>query len=403
MTDAPMTSAPIAINTVVPVAAELSARDAKLSARNLAFKYGDFTALKDINLDVPEKRVTALIGPSGCGKSTLLRLIAGLESICAGDLLIDGRRVNDLEPRERGVGMVFQSYALYPHMSVYDNIGFGLKLAKTEKRSLRERVLETARVLQLDKLLQRKPKELSGGQRQRVAMGRAMAREPDILLFDEPLSNLDAALRVQMRNEIARLHASLGTTMIYVTHDQVEAMTLANKIVVLNAGRIEQVGSPRELYERPVSRFVAGFLGSPKMNFLPAQLLTPGVHSAIATPALGQLTALPFDSSALAVGSPLTLGIRPEHLSLEKAQGDAGLLVVGVEYLGCETYVHLDVGQDEPLICRCAANADWRHGDRVELRPDIDNLHLFDADDKALPHRPIAADASIALRAVRQG
>ncbi len=375
----------------------------KLKLDNVNKQLGGLRILRDISLEIASGEFVVFVGPSGCGKSTLLRLIAGLESICAGDLLIDGRRVNDLEPRERGVGMVFQSYALYPHMSVYDNIGFGLKLAKTEKRSLRERVLETARVLQLDKLLQRKPKELSGGQRQRVAMGRAMAREPDILLFDEPLSNLDASLRVQMRNEIARLHASLGTTMIYVTHDQVEAMTLANKIVVLNAGRIEQVGSPRELYERPVSRFVAGFLGSPKMNFLPAQLLTPGLHSAIATPALGQLTALPFDSSALAAGSPLTLGIRPEHLSLEKAQGDAGLLVVGVEYLGCETYVHLDVGQDEPLICRCAANADWRHGDRVELRPDIDNLHLFDGDDKALPHHPIAADDGVALRAVRQG
>jgi len=374
----------------------------KLQLDKVNKQLGGLRILRDISLEIASGEFVVFVGPSGCGKSTLLRLIAGLESICAGDLLIDGRRVNDLEPRERGVGMVFQSYALYPHMSVYDNIGFGLKLAKTEKRSLRERVLETARVLQLDKLLQRKPKELSGGQRQRVAMGRAMAREPDILLFDEPLSNLDAALRVQMRNEIARLHASLGTTMIYVTHDQVEAMTLADKIVVLNAGRIEQVGSPRELYERPVSRFVAGFLGSPKMNFLPARLLAPGPHSAIETPALGRLPALPFDSSALAADSPLSLGVRPEHLSLQAADGTAGLVVVGVEYLGCETYVHLDVGEDEPLICRCPANADWRHGDRVELRPDIDNLHLFDADGKALPHRPMPSDA-VALRAVRQG
>ena len=209
----------------------------KLQLDNVNKQLGGLRILRDISLEIASGEFVVFVGPSGCGKSTLLRLIAGLESICAGDLLIDGRRVNDLEPRERGVGMVFQSYALYPHMSVYDNIGFGLKLAKTDKRSLRERVLETARVLQLDKLLQRKPKELSGGQRQRVAMGRAMAREPDILLFDEPLSNLDAALRVQMRNEIARLHANLGTTMIYVTHDQVEAMTLADKIVVLNAGR----------------------------------------------------------------------------------------------------------------------------------------------------------------------
>ncbi len=374
----------------------------KLQLDNVNKQLGGLRILRDISLEIASGEFVVFVGPSGCGKSTLLRLIAGLESICAGDLLIDGRRVNDLEPRERGVGMVFQSYALYPHMSVYDNIGFGLKLAKTDKRSLRERVLATARVLQLDKLLQRKPKELSGGQRQRVAMGRAMAREPDILLFDEPLSNLDASLRVQMRNEIARLHASLGTTMIYVTHDQVEAMTLADKIVVLNAGRIEQVGSPRELYERPVSRFVAGFLGSPRMNFLPAQLLAPGLHSSISTPALGHLPALPFDSRALTAGSPLTLGIRPEHLSLQKATGDAGLRVIGVEYLGCETYVHLDAGQDEPLICRCAATAEWRHGDRVELSPDLGNLHLFDADGNCLP-RQATATASNPASALRQG
>lgn len=219
----------------------------KLKLANINKQLGGTRILRDVSLEIAAGEFVVFVGPSGCGKSTLLRLIAGLDSICAGDLLIDGRRVNDLEPRERGVGMVFQSYALYPHMSVYDNISFGLKLAKTEKSSLRERVLKTAQILQLDKLLQRKPRELSGGQRQRVAMGRAMAREPDILLFDEPLSNLDASLRVQMRNEIARLHKRLGSTMIYVTHDQVEAMTLADKIVVLNGGQVEQVGSPREL------------------------------------------------------------------------------------------------------------------------------------------------------------
>ncbi|SDK94944.1 ABC transporter ATP-binding protein [Pseudomonas indica] len=373
----------------------------KLQLDNVNKQLGGLRILRDISLEIASGEFVVFVGPSGCGKSTLLRLIAGLESICAGDLLIDGRRVNDLEPRERGVGMVFQSYALYPHMSVYDNIGFGLKLAKTDKRSLRERVLETARILQLDKLLQRKPKELSGGQRQRVAMGRAMAREPDILLFDEPLSNLDAALRVQMRNEIARLHDRLGTTMIYVTHDQVEAMTLADKIVVLNAGRIEQVGTPRELYERPASRFVAGFLGSPRMNFLPARLLAPGPQSLIETPALGRLTALTFDSSALAADSPLSLGVRPEHLALQAAPGSAGLVVTGVEYLGCETYVHLDVGEDEPLICRCQTNAPWRVGDRVEVLADAGNLHLFDVEGAALPRRP-APDAA-SPRALAQG
>nr|BFE97860.1 hypothetical protein GCM10020185_83960 [Pseudomonas brassicacearum subsp. brassicacearum] len=258
---------------------------------------------------------------------------------------------------------------------------------RPKKTSLRERVLKTAQILQLDKLLQRKPRELSGGQRQRVAMGRAMAREPDILLFDEPLSNLDASLRVQMRNEIARLHGRLGSTMIYVTHDQVEAMTLADKIVVLNGGRIEQVGSPRELYEHPASRFVAGFLGSPKMNFLPAHLHTPGETSQIDSPLLG-MTPLPFDSAHLAANSPLTLGIRPEHVSLKAAQGSAGIVVVGVEYLGSETYVHLESGEDEPLICRCEINAGWRVGDRVELQLAFGSVHLFDADGTALRRHP---------------
>ncbi|MEZ1319972.1 sn-glycerol-3-phosphate ABC transporter ATP-binding protein UgpC [Pseudomonas fluorescens] len=364
----------------------------KLKLDNVNKQLGGARILRDINLEIAAGEFVVFVGPSGCGKSTLLRLIAGLDSICAGDLLIDGRRVNDLEPRERGVGMVFQSYALYPHMSVYDNISFGLKLAKTEKSSLRERVLKTAQILQLDKLLQRKPKELSGGQRQRVAMGRAMAREPDILLFDEPLSNLDASLRVQMRNEIARLHDRLGSTMIYVTHDQVEAMTLADKIVVLNGGHIEQVGSPRELYERPASRFVAGFLGSPKMNFLPARLQVPGETSLVDAAVLG-ITALPFDSSNLAADTALSLGVRPEHLSLKAAQGTAGVVVTGVEYLGSETYVHLDTGQDEPLICRCEVNAGWQTGDRVELQLDIAKIHLFDSDGTALKRQPHAIES----------
>jgi multiple sugar transport system ATP-binding protein len=363
----------------------------KLKLDNVNKQLGGARILRDINLEIAAGEFVVFVGPSGCGKSTLLRLIAGLDSICGGDLLIDGRRVNDLEPRERGVGMVFQSYALYPHMSVYDNISFGLKLAKTEKSSLRERVLKTAQILQLDKLLQRKPKELSGGQRQRVAMGRAMAREPDILLFDEPLSNLDASLRVQMRNEIARLHDRLGSTMIYVTHDQVEAMTLADKIVVLNGGHVEQVGSPRELYERPASRFVAGFLGSPKMNFLAARLRVSGQTSLVDCPVLG-MASLPFDSSNLAVDAQLSLGIRPEHVSLKAADGTAGVVVKVVEYLGSETYVHLDTGQDEPLICRCEVNAGWQVGDRVELQLEIGNLHLFDADGAALERQSQAIE-----------
>jgi multiple sugar transport system ATP-binding protein len=375
----------------------------KLKLDNVNKQLGGVRILRDVSLEIAAGEFVVFVGPSGCGKSTLLRLIAGLDSICAGDLLIDGRRVNDLEPRERGVGMVFQSYALYPHMSVYDNISFGLKLAKTEKTSMRERVLKTAQILQLDKLLQRKPKELSGGQRQRVAMGRAMAREPDILLFDEPLSNLDASLRVQMRNEIARLHARLGSTMIYVTHDQVEAMTLADKIVVLNGGRVEQVGSPRELYEQPASQFVAGFLGSPRMNFLATRLQVQGETSLVNTPVFG-MTSLPFDSSSLAAGALLSLGIRPEHVSLKAAEGAVGIIVTGVEYLGSETYVHLETGQDEPLICRCEVNAGWRVGDRVELQLDIDNLHLFDAEGTALRRQPKAIETlpgGVSLRSAR--
>ncbi|WP_237880801.1 ABC transporter ATP-binding protein [Pseudomonas sp. PGPR40] len=377
----------------------------KLKLDNVNKQLGGARILRDVSLEIAAGEFVVFVGPSGCGKSTLLRLIAGLDSICGGDLLIDGRRVNDLEPRERGVGMVFQSYALYPHMSVYDNISFGLKLAKTEKTSLRERVLKTAQILQLDKLLQRKPKELSGGQRQRVAMGRAMAREPDILLFDEPLSNLDASLRVQMRNEIARLHDRLGSTMIYVTHDQVEAMTLADKIVVLNGGRVEQVGSPRELYERPASRFVAGFLGSPRMNFLPARLQAPGETSLVDTLVWG-VTPLPFDSSNLAAGTLLSLGIRPEHVSLKAAEGTAGVVVTAVEYLGSETYVHLETGQDEPMICRCEVNAGWQAGDRVELQLDIDNLHLFDVAGTALKRHPHAIEIlpnGVPLRSARAG
>ncbi|MCG6576055.1 sn-glycerol-3-phosphate ABC transporter ATP-binding protein UgpC [Pseudomonas sp. AF32] len=375
----------------------------KLKLHNVNKQLGDMRILRDVSLEIAAGEFVVFVGPSGCGKSTLLRLIAGLDSICDGDLLIDGRRANDLEPRERGVGMVFQSYALYPHMSVYDNISFGLKLARTDKTSLRERVLKTAQILQLDTLLQRKPRELSGGQRQRVAMGRAMAREPDILLFDEPLSNLDASLRVQMRNEIARLHARLGSTVIYVTHDQVEAMTLADKIVVLNGGRIEQIGSPRELYERPASRFVAGFLGSPRMNFHAAFLHEPGKTSLVESIVLGKTT-LPFDSAALAANTQLSLGIRPEHVTLEAAPGATGVVVAGVEYLGSETYVHVDTGHDEPLICRCEANAGWQPGDQVRLRLDLDKLHLFDANGVALKrHASATVPDGIPLRSAPAG
>ncbi|PAU78152.1 ABC transporter ATP-binding protein [Halomonas salipaludis] len=347
--------------------------------------FGSTHIIKDVDLEIGNGEFVVFVGPSGCGKSTLLRLIAGLESISDGELCIGDSVVNELPPRERGVGMVFQSYALYPHMTVYENMAFGLKLAKTAKQTVHERVMATARILQLEELLERKPKALSGGQRQRVAMGRAMAREPRILLFDEPLSNLDASLRVQMRNEIARLHQRLASTMIYVTHDQVEAMTLADKIVVLNAGRIEQVGSPHELYQRPATKFVAGFIGSPTMNFLPAELVSGSADGCRVTSAgIGEL-ALPQDASGHGGGAALTLGVRPEHLRLAEASGDNAFEIVNVEYLGNEVYVYLEPkAGDTLLIHRSEAPSAWRVGQQVALAPDPEHVHLFDADDRAL-------------------
>src|SRR5215218_5604764 len=246
---------------------------ATVTLNDIRKSYGDVQIIKGVDLKVEDREFCVFVGPSGCGKSTLLRMIAGLEEITAGDLMIDGQRVNDVPPSERGLAMVFQSYALYPHMSVADNMGFSLRLAGVPRDERRVKVMEAARVLHLDKLLDRKPKELSGGQRQRVAIGRAIVRKPKVFLFDEPLSNLDAALRVQMRIELARLHDELAATMIYVTHDQVEAMTMADKIVVLQGGVIEQVGSPLELYHHPRNLFVAGFIGSPKMNLMPGQVI----------------------------------------------------------------------------------------------------------------------------------
>ncbi|MCG6658110.1 sn-glycerol-3-phosphate ABC transporter ATP-binding protein UgpC [Halomonas campisalis] len=348
--------------------------------------FGSTHIIKDVDLNIGNGEFVVFVGPSGCGKSTLLRLIAGLESISDGELSIGDSVVNELPPRERGVGMVFQSYALYPHMTVYENMAFGLKLAKMVKETVDDRVMATARILQLEDLLHRKPKELSGGQRQRVAMGRAMAREPRILLFDEPLSNLDASLRVQMRNEIARLHQRLESTMIYVTHDQVEAMTLADKIVVLNAGRVEQVGTPHELYQRPATKFVAGFIGSPTMNFMPARLAGHAdLGCRVEVEGIGELT-LPQDADRHANGEPLTLGVRPEHLRLVEANGDNAFEIVNVEYLGNEVYVYLEPKAGETLLIhRSEAPSPWRVGQRVALTPDPEHVHLFDPQDRALP------------------
>jgi multiple sugar transport system ATP-binding protein len=294
------------------------------------------------------------VGPSGCGKSTLLRLIAGLEDITSGDLMFDGQRVNDLVPSKRGIAMVFQSYALYPHMKVYDNMAFGLKLANQGKDEIRKRVEDAAKMLQIEHLLDRLPKQLSGGQRQRVAIGRAIVRDPRVFLFDEPLSNLDAALRVATRLEIAKLHHSMDkVTMIYVTHDQVEAMTLADRICVLRDGLVEQVGSPTELYERPDSIFVAGFIGSPKMNFLNGEI-------------------------ARGFGCE-TLGIRPEHIAVDNDAPTWSGEVIHAENLGSDNYLFIDIGQPEPILVRQEGKTAIPYGAKIGIRPLAENLHRFDA------------------------
>ncbi|EAO1025057.1 maltose/maltodextrin ABC transporter ATP-binding protein MalK [Salmonella enterica subsp. enterica serovar Bovismorbificans] len=317
---------------------------ASVQLRNVTKAWGDVVVSKDINLDIHDGEFVVFVGPSGCGKSTLLRMIAGLETITSGDLFIGETRMNDIPPAERGVGMVFQSYALYPHLSVAENMSFGLKLAGAKKEVMNQRVNQVAEVLQLAHLLERKPKALSGGQRQRVAIGRTLVAEPRVFLLDEPLSNLDAALRVQMRIEISRLHKRLGRTMIYVTHDQVEAMTLADKIVVLDAGRVAQVGKPLELYHYPADRFVAGFIGSPKMNFLPVKVTATEIEQVQVELPNRQQIWLPVESRGVQVGANMSLGIRPEHL-LPSDIADVTLEgeVQVVEQLGHETQIHIQI------------------------------------------------------------
>lgn len=355
--------------------------------KNINKTFGNEEILPCVNLRIEDGEFVVFVGPSGCGKSTMLRLIAGLEDPTGGDIEIDGRVVTEESPKERGVGMVFQSYALYPHMTVYENIAFGLKLGKANKSRIREWVEKTAEVLQLEKLLERKPRELSGGQRQRVAIGRAMAREPKIMLFDEPLSNLDASLRVQMRTEIAKLHDRLQSTMIYVTHDQVEAMTLADKIVVLNRGNVEQVGTPYELYEHPASLFVAGFIGSPRMNLMPGRIAgaTGGASTQVEVGGLGTLT-MNRTSDGLTPGDAVTVGVRPEHFRLELSGPDRGLEVVNVEYLGNEAYVYIELpAMDELMVVRQPVPCEICPGQRVELGTDADLVHVFDHTGRALP------------------
>jgi multiple sugar transport system ATP-binding protein len=321
-------------------------------------RFGEVTIIPNANLSIRNGEFVVFVGPSGCGKSTLLRLIAGLEDVTAGEIIIDGNDAAQLPPAKRGLSMVFQSYALYPHMSVRNNIAFGLKMAGQPKAEIDAKVAKAAQVLNLTDYLDRKPRQLSGGQRQRVAIGRAIVRQPKAFLFDEPLSNLDAALRVQMRLEIMQLHQSLGATMIYVTHDQVEAMTMADRIVVLNKGNVEQVGSPLELYNNPDSLFVAGFIGSPKMNFISGE---PAVKY-----------------------KAQTIGVRPEHIALSDKSGEWEGTIALAEHLGADTFLHIDTGKLGRLTVRAAGEYPQGPGSKIWLTPEKGRIHRFDETGKSI-------------------
>jgi multiple sugar transport system ATP-binding protein len=356
---------------------------ATVTLRNISKSFGDLQVIKGVSLEIEDRSFVVFVGPSGCGKSTLLRLIAGLEEITSGDLLIDGEKIDDVPPDKRGLAMVFQSYALYPHMTVADNMSFSLRLAGVSRAERNKKVVEAARILQLESLLERKPRELSGGQRQRVAIGRAIVRNPKVFLFDEPLSNLDAGLRVQMRIEIARLHESLNATMIYVTHDQVEAMTLADKIVVLREGRVEQVGTPLELYRHPKNLFVAAFIGSPGMNLLPARVKSVGESGVtIALPGVGELE-VPVSSNNLKPDETVTLGVRPEHLHLNQ-QGQFQGEVIVAERLGSETYLYVQTDGGKRVTIETRGDSSAHIHDRVAVRINGNDCHLFDSSGEAL-------------------
>jgi multiple sugar transport system ATP-binding protein len=361
---------------------------ADVSVRNVQKNYdGGVQAVRGIDLDIADEEFVVLVGPSGCGKSTTLRMIAGLEEISAGEIRIGGQVVNNMPPRDRDIAMVFQNYALYPHMTVFDNMAFGLKLRGTPKPEIKRRVDEAARILDIAPLLARKPKALSGGQRQRVAMGRAIVRNPKVFLFDEPLSNLDAKLRVQMRTEIKKVHQTVRTTTVYVTHDQVEAMTLADRVVVMNGGIIEQVGPPQELYHHPRTRFVAGFIGSPAMNFFPVQVLDGAVRLED-----GQVLPIPparQDRYAPFRDTPMLLGLRPEHLPEQGAPpprpGSAPftIRVDVVEPMGMETMVHFRMAETEGLAgtiftARVAPETPASPGEPLILQAEMNQMHLLD-------------------------
>ncbi|MBY5539007.1 sn-glycerol-3-phosphate ABC transporter ATP-binding protein UgpC [Rhizobium leguminosarum] len=364
-----------------------------LELRQINKNYGAYHALRGIDLSVAQGEFIVMVGPSGCGKSTLLKTIAGLEEISSGQILINGRDVSKQEPGDRGIAMVFQSYALYPHMTVAENMGFGLRMAKRPKAEIEAAVARAAKILRITDQLGKRPKQLSGGQRQRVAIGRAITRSPDVFLFDEPLSNLDAALRTQMRVELSSLHAELGATMVYVTHDQVEAMTMASRIVVLNQGVIEQVGSPLELYRNPDNLFVAGFLGAPRMNFLGVTLdEVSGRNVTVSAPGLVPVTVELAEATVLAKGTSLTLGVRPENISMV-ADGAQGGAINGqarlVEHLGRETILYVDAGNLRTIASESGTGnitvqlsyvAPFAADQNVALKLDANELYLFSPD-----------------------
>ncbi|MCL6270788.1 sn-glycerol-3-phosphate ABC transporter ATP-binding protein UgpC [Sansalvadorimonas sp. 2012CJ34-2] len=364
---------------------------AELILKNVVKDFGKTRVIHGVDLHIHDQELVVFVGPSGCGKSTLLRLIAGLEDISDGELFIDGELVNSRSPKQRGIAMVFQSYALYPHMTVYQNMAFGLELSKFSKAEIKNKVLEAARILELSELLDRLPKQLSGGQRQRVAIGRAIVRDPRVFLFDEPLSNLDAALRVQMRIEFAKLHREMNATMIYVTHDQVEAMTLASRIVVLSAGRVEQVGSPLELYHHPRNLFVAEFIGSPKMNILPAEVVNITDQSIEVSLEEGTWLKATVDSDSLTVGDRVSFGVRPEHMWISEI-GDLKGTVEVIEQLGENHYLHVRLADNRLITVQGHGDATLKHGERCCIAIPPECAHIFNGDGLALQRLQTGAD-----------
>jgi multiple sugar transport system ATP-binding protein len=355
---------------------------ATVTFENVSKRYGDVVAVDDLNLDIRDAEFMVLVGPSGCGKTTSLRMVAGLEEITDGTLRIGDKVINDIPPKDRDIAMVFQSYALYPHMSIRDNLAFGLKLRKVPKADIEARVKEAAMILDLTRYLDRKPRELSGGQRQRVALGRAIVREPAVFLMDEPLSNLDAKLRVETRANILRLHQRLNTTFVYVTHDQIEAMTMGTRIAVMNEGRLQQVGTPQELYDRPINRFVAGFIGSPSMNFATVEVTGTGDNVTLEGSNVSVPLPPQFRQAVGAAGRQLIAGFRPEHLVLGPVTGATATVNAKaevVEYLGNEELIHAS-GSGRDIVAIVDSSYRVRPGDMLELRIPLDRVQLFDPD-----------------------